>query len=153
MNEPKKSGVNLIEIFTFIMVCSLTIAQSPLQKIASALTTKYQVKAQKEVCEQILQKREVYGNALVQIWTVGCVDTVKQRAIHDLHGDAKAIAKMEAIFADKDDPQFIKVLDFCANGAANWHLQADPDEVITSDLMSHFKCKELWKEEKNEKSE
>lgn len=143
-----------IQVFTFILVCSLTIAQNPLQKIADALSTKYQKKAQKEICDLIVEKREVYGGALVAVWTGACISTVRDRALADVKGDEKKIALLEKIFSDKEDPQFIKVHDFCEGRAANWHLQADPDEVITSDLQAHFKCRELYeKESEREKFE
>lgn len=146
--------MKLIQVLTFILVCSMTILQNPLAKIGDALTTKYQKKAQKEICEQIIQKRDVYANVLIAVWAGACVSTVRDRAIFDVKDDPKKVAMLEKIFADKDDPQNMKAHDFCESRAADWNLQAQPDEVITADLASHFKCKEIWEKEKqDEKSE
>lgn len=143
-----------IQVLTFILVCSLTILQNPLAKIGDALTTKYQKKAQKEVCEQIIQKRDVYASVLVSVWAGACITNIRDRLVFDAKGDKQKLAVVDLIFSDKENEQYVKTKDWCESRAANWNLQAQPDEVITADLASHFKCKEIWEKEKqDEKSE
>src|SRR5271166_6381940 len=88
------------------MLISLTIAHNPIERAVDSLTSKYQKeatnKARLEICDHIVQMRDVYSSNMRDIFKIGCLFDVKLRLLQACHGDPKKVQEIEKIFNDRD---------------------------------------------------
>lgn len=144
--------MELIQVLTFFCVCTMTCAQKPIQKAIDALDNKHRLQAQREVCAKIRQKQDVYTAYMVDIYSFGCLEAVKEQLI----GEAKTQKMRDQInkaFSDGKGNGFESISNWCMSNALAWSGNTGVQEKIGVDLAMHFKCGEVWKRNEDEETE
>lgn len=132
--------LKLCQFMTFVMVCSMTIAQKPIEKAIEAVSKKAEKRANAKVCNQIYQKQEVYAQYLRTSFATGCLWETRRVLLWIYEKDKKQTKHVNEVFEKQDSLEFNKYSDACNNGSADMVRENKIQERIASDLWEHFKC-------------
>lgn len=144
--------MNAIQLFTFVLVFSMTIGQAPIQKAIDAVSKKYERQALIKLCARIGQMQDVYANNMGEAVAEGCRIAVFDRMMKKAKNKEQE-EEIVKLFKEHDSLEFTKINDYCSSRAADWRRATEAPEVIATDLYEHFQCKTLSKKEvENEES-
>src|SRR5271166_30885 len=121
--------MNIIDRFLlflmFLMMCSITVGQNPLLKIADGLATKYKRQAQADECRRVSEMRAVYEAGTRQMFDAGCTWDVIQlnwMLINASKDKKERSEKFRKELLDEDSKFYEDVDKHCSEGAAAYFM-------------------------------
>jgi hypothetical protein len=130
----------------FLMMCSITVGQNPLLKIADGLTTKYKRQAQADSCNRLVAMKDVYENFARQEFDAGCTWDVIQlnwMIINASKDKKERTLKFQKELEDKESKFYEDADKHCSEGAAAYFMDGRIQELIVKDLYDKLKCEEV----------
>jgi hypothetical protein len=130
----------VLTILSFIMLLAMTVASKPIEKIAAALTEKYEAKARAKVCADIRLKQNVFMAYTRTTWMGGCITTTASLNLY-LYGDNKK--KAQAIIKsmkDKEGEPYVAIEKYCSKAYMKLLEDHNIEEQIVSELYKSQNC-------------
>lgn len=130
----------------FLMMCSITVGQNPLLKIADGLTTKYKRQAQADNCNRVAAMKDVYEQFARTEFDAGCTWDVIQLNWMIINGSKdkkERTLKFQKELADKESKFYEDADKHCSEGAAAYFMDGRIQELIIKDLYDRLKCEEV----------
>lgn len=139
--ESGPSLVKLMIILNFAMLLSMTVAQKPVQKIVTAVTTNYKKKAIKKVCDTLYEEKDKYSDYIRNSYISGCM-WQKREDFFSLVKTDKQKEKIQKIFDDQNSLEFDKLMDKCSTSASIYEYNTNSTDLIVSGLQMSLNCGE-----------
>lgn len=142
-NEDDKNFVlPCLQIGSFIMLCMLTWAASPIQKLFENIQKKEKLIATYYVCDELRSSLDVYEEYMEGMFETGCMFTTRNANI-ELFPDRKE--EILKLFEQKSSIQYENWLNNCSVGATNYVADNKLKEGIASPIYHHtLNCPKVY---------
>jgi len=134
------------------MLLVLGIAAKPISDAYLRGVHVADLKAKLKMCDTLRGKRDEYNNHVGEMFTAGCMYSLRQ-GVTEIEGvlpHGKTKEEVAKIFDEKDGIEYEKYINFCSEASARYQREGYISDIMINDLFNSLGCAETYIEADHE---